>query len=191
VSDEYRLEKLIWTEEDLDKINLNHAYVHAYGEVMAQVGSEYTDLLPKPLAGSVAEEYYKANHPTAYWGRQLVFDIDYSLRRSDFKGQPQEPDDYTYWLAPAILVFEYAEIIELYINQGAPILRSLERYTKQPAPEDALPGWMWILKGDFCSIRLNATGLKLYFRKQPVISDDFALRHDERGRAAFHIEMPS
>ncbi len=189
MSDEYKLDKLIWTEDDFERINLDSAYVYAYAEQPAKLPAKYWDLLPKPLRGSEAEAKYKANPPTNYWGRELVFDVDYYFRRSDLTGQPQQPSDYTNWLSPATLVFEQADIIEMYINYGASILRTLKRYQKQPAPEDALPGWMWLLTADFGSLRLNATGIKLYFRKQPVISDSFALGFAERGGWSFSREV--
>ena len=115
---------------------------------------------------------------------EILFDIDYILQWV----APVPPSaHYTFWVAPATLVFENVSgvSIELELQGGEFHVLDLARTDKQPSPNGKMTTWLWTIDGVQGSIRFVATGYKQYLRRKPVQAQGQELTHEQRGGLSF------
>lgn len=119
---------------------------------------------------------------------ELVFDIDYIL---SWEAPIPPKETFSFWVAPATLVFEDAWDVEFHLTSqdGSFDILDLQRSDEQPMPDGKMTHWLWHLQGGFppfCGdVTFRATGYKQYIRRQPFLVDRQALPFDLRGGVSF------
>lgn len=115
---------------------------------------------------------------------ELVFDIDYILKWEE----PAPPDpNFTFWIAPATLVFADAwlERFELEGGEGLLELSDLRREPVQHGTQRLTPAWRWTLDGHNGAVTLLASGFQQFMRRSPTHSKAQVLQAVERGGCSF------
>jgi hypothetical protein len=121
---------------------------------------------------------------------ELLLDIDYILKWVD----PVPPDEhYTFWVAPATLVFEGVQDIRIdldirYIQDIS--LQGVEREGPIASlGNNRISEWMWTLKTNEGIIKFRASGYTQYFRSEPIETDLQGLSLDGRGGLSFETDV--
>ena len=118
---------------------------------------------------------------------ELVIDLDYILRWE----QPAASSAYyTFWVAPATLVFRQVSDVHLRIDaqNGAFSILDLHRRDPMPPPNGAFVAWHWHVDGDLGEARFQATGYTQHCRRQPQRTDRQYLTDAQRGGLSFQRE---
>jgi hypothetical protein len=112
---------------------------------------------------------------------EFVFDIDYIVKWV----KPEPADQYfSFWVAPATLVFRDAQNIVVAIEMGP--LVELEILAITRTPIEGKPGdWRWLIDLTSGEIRFDSTGYSQYIRKLPVFSSSQCLDLEERGDLSY------
>ena len=157
-TEQYKLEKWIWTNRDFDLMGWHDATIYAFA------------LKPEQF--------------------ELLLDIDYILKWVD----PVPPNDYyTFWVAPATLVFEGVHDIRVdldirYIQDIS--LQGIEREGPIASPDNKqISEWMWTLEANEGIIKFRASGYRQYFRSEPIVTNLQGLSLDERGGLSFETRV--
>ncbi|NUR93975.1 MAG: hypothetical protein HOV67_01815, partial [Kribbellaceae bacterium] len=96
------------------------------------------------------------------WQR-VLFDLDYITR-----WVPPEDGTFTFWIAPATLVFDEAWDVTADLAPANDLL-DLDAVHRLAAPDDR-PDPLWHLEGHNFDLRLRAPGYTQYLRAEPVHS---------------------
>ena len=117
---------------------------------------------------------------------RLLLDIDYVCRWNE----PVPPSNsFTYWIAPATLVFETVQAVKIDIEMKGIsdiILWGIRREKPSGPWSNSTEMWQWHLEGnEGGDFRFHASGYKMYIRKKPVFSEHQALTLEERGGISF------
>jgi hypothetical protein len=112
---------------------------------------------------------------------QLLLDLDFIC-------EWLAPDHglFSYYVAPATLVFPYAQEIEVSLT-SADLMSIFSIEKRNPTPRGNTVIWEWIINGPHGQISLQSRGCVLYFRREPVLTDSQVLLLSERGGIAFDI----
>jgi hypothetical protein len=148
------LGKAVWTEADFPVMGWHDCRVHAIS-----VAEYEDDTLP----------------PT-----RLLLDLDYIVRWVDPAPRKKH---FTFWIAPATLVFEQVWDItgELGPLHGGLEIADLHRL----APPDDKPYSAWHVEGHEFDLRFRAGGYRQYVRTPPRHVDRQVLTMAERGGLSF------
>jgi hypothetical protein len=130
-------------------------------------------------------------HALAFLPKQfeLCLDIDYIVRWVN----PIPPaNHYTFWIAPATLVFENVWDLKMTLDTQLPefSLYSIERTDELPSPDGESRNWLWTLDGVEGNISFRASGYKQFFRRPPLHVQGQVLALDERGGISFDRVTP-
>jgi hypothetical protein len=115
---------------------------------------------------------------------ELCLDIDYILAWI----APAAPaTHYTFWVAPATLVFENIWELTVAIDAAVPgfTLYDVVRADRQRAPNGAFDTWRWTLDGVGGRITFQASGFTQYVRRPPIRSSEQVLTHEQRHGLSF------
>jgi hypothetical protein len=147
------LSKATWTDDDYDSMGWHDCTIHALR-----------------LAG-----YQDEQNP-----RRLVFDLDYIVRWVE---PARHGGRYTFWIAPATLVFEWPIEIrgEFALRDGDLELADLHRLD---SPDD-LPEPVWRLEGHDFDFYVRASGYRQFLRTPPQHVSHPSLAEPERGGVSF------
>lgn len=142
------LSKAVWSDRDFDVMGWHDSTIYSLGVV------EYDeDTLP----------------PT-----RLLFDLDYIVRWLE----PVRPArHFTFWVAPATLVFEKAWNLSGTVAGDDLEVADLHR---PPSPDDVADP-LWHLEGHQFDLRFRAPGYVQYFRRAPQHVDGQKLTLAQRG----------
>lgn len=114
---------------------------------------------------------------------QLLLDLDFIC-------EWLEPHHglFTFYIAPATLVFPYAQEIEVSLTSaGLMSIFGIEKRNPIPTPRGNIWIWEWTIDGPHGQISLQSRGYVLYFRREPVLTQSQLLTLSERGGIAFDI----
>jgi hypothetical protein len=102
---------------------------------------------------------------------ELLFDVDYICQWL----LPKNSNHYSFWVAPATLVFENVHDICLDVESGTHL--SIDRLTRteqgRPRNSDAIGkeiDWRWTLQLQSGEIAFRSTGYTQYFRREPILT---------------------
>lgn len=152
--EESGLSRVTWTDADYLDMGWHDCRVHA-----VSVGGYEDDTLPPA---------------------RLLLDLDYIVRWV----QPTGPDGrFTFWIAPATLVFEQAWQIDGSIGPLHDILEIADIH-RLDAP-DGDPEPLWHIEGQNFDLRLRAAGFTQYLRLPPRHVPRQLLTVGERGGPGF------
>jgi hypothetical protein len=146
--------KATWTDADFDVMGWHDCRVHA-----VSLGVREDDGFP--------------------WQRVLI-DLDYLVRWVDPAFGRQH---FTFWIAPATLVFDEAWAVSGDLDPGNDLLEIADLHRLDP-PDDK-PDPLWHIEGQNFDLRLRAPGYTQYLRTAPVHSKHQYLTHRERGAPSF------
>ena len=113
-----------------------------------------------------------------------LLDLDYILRWED--PDPQQ-GFFTFWVAPATLVFYQVHNLEVHIgpSQGDMTILDLTRTDEQLTANGEMIDWRWQTFGVGGHFSLRATGYTQYFRRPPLHTRVQRLSLAERGGLSF------
>ena len=121
---------------------------------------------------------------------ELALDIDYIVQWVD--PTPGE-DHYSFWVAPATLVFENACEAQIELEpMGGVSMQSLERRDERPMRpgfEGPSTTWEWVVDCNEGAITLRATGFRQIFRQAPILIQRQTLLPAERGEISI-VQVP-
>ncbi len=118
-------------------------------------------------------------------GVQLLFDIDFIC---EWIGPEEKHSVFSFYIAPATLVFPYASEIRVSLFDGTPMsIFSIDKENPRPTPYGNDTVWDWTIDGPHGQIRLRSTGFVLYFRCEPLLTQSQLLTLRERGGIAFDV----
>ncbi len=142
---------------------------------------EWTDADYEQMGWHDAHVHAFAASPETY---EFLLDIDYIVR---WEGPDPAEGYYTFWVAPATLVFHNASAIEVHIgpSQGDMQILDLERTDEQLTPNGTMTYWQWSSFGVAGHFSLRATGYTQYIRQPPVRTATQYLSGEERGGLSF------
>ncbi|WP_410604270.1 hypothetical protein [Amycolatopsis sp. lyj-90] len=152
------LSKATWTDADFPVMGWHDCRIHAVGV------TEYEDDTVPPT--------------------RLLLDLDYIVRWVD----PVAPEKhFTFWIAPATLVFEKAWDIT---GQFGPLhdLLEIDDVHRLASPDDQ-PEPLWHIEGQNFDVRLRAHGYRQYLRMPPKAVSRQALTLAQRNGIGF-AEQP-
>ncbi|MFF1820854.1 hypothetical protein ACFVWG_26345 [Kribbella sp. NPDC058245] len=115
---------------------------------------------------------------------RLLLDLDYIVKWVD----PAKPSRYfSFWIAPATLVFEAAWHVEgdLAPNGNLLEIADLHRLDSPDGP----PAALWHIEGQNFDLRVRSAGYTQYFRKEPQHVSGQVLTMAQRGGLSF-AEVP-
>ena len=148
------LTKSTWTDADFEVMGWHDAHVHA-----VSVGVREDDRFP--------------------WQRVLI-DLDYIVRWVD----PVFPRrTFTFWVAPATLVFDEAWDITGELEPLNDLLEIADLHRLEPPDDRQDP--LWHIEGHNFDLRLRAPGFTQYFRTRPVHNKSQYLTPSARGGLSF------
>jgi hypothetical protein len=148
------LEKATWTDADFETMGWHDCHVHA-----VSIGVREDDTFP--------------------WQRVLL-DLDYIVQWVD----PKFPRrSFTFWVAPATLVFDEAWDITGGLEPLNDLLEIAGLHRLDP-PDDR-PDPLWHVEGHNFDLRLRAPGFTQYIRTPPIHSKAQYLTQPERGGLNF------
>ncbi len=151
------LPKATWTDADFPDMGWHDCRIHAFS-----VGGYEDDTMPPA---------------------RLLLDLDYIVRWVD--PEPREKH-FTFWIAPATLVFEQAWNIT---GELGPIHESLEiADLHRLAPPGSGPEPAWHIEGQNFDLRLRARGFRQYLRRPPQHVAQQILTPAQRGGIGFAEE---
>jgi hypothetical protein len=157
------LVKYMWTEADFTEMGWSDCIIHAIS-VGGHDGEQDDDRIPN--------------------GR-LLLDLDYIVRW--VKPVPPSPH-YSYWIAPATLVFENAWDMDGGIAPSDDGLMEVYELERLPSPDDR-PHPVWDFHGWNFGLSVRATGYTQYIRQQPQHTTTSPLTMAQRGGLSF-AEVP-
>jgi hypothetical protein len=119
---------------------------------------------------------------------ELCLDIDYILKWVD-PVPPTKP--FTFWVAPATLVFENVMDFKLEMDTISPTfdILSLKRSDETLSPNGRLRLWRWEIDGVGGNIGFQSSGYTQYFRRRPLHIASQVLTYDERGGLTFDRKL--
>jgi hypothetical protein len=120
---------------------------------------------------------------------ELCFDLDYIVRWVD----PVPPENhYTFWVAPATLVFENVWEFKMAMDTPTPAfdIFDIERSDEKPMLDRSGYIWSWTIDGVEGSISFRASGYTQYVRRSPLHISGQVLDWDERGGLSFDRTTP-
>ncbi|WDZ82851.1 hypothetical protein [Micromonospora cathayae] len=151
------LSKATWNEADHPVMGWHDCRIHA-----VSVGEYDDDTLPPA---------------------RLLLDLDYIVRWVD----PVRPaTHFTFWIAPATLVFERAWQITGTIGPAHDLLEIADLHRLDP-PDDH-PEPLWHIEGQNFDLRLRASGYRQHLRRPPRHVPRQLLTMAERGGLSFAEE---
>ncbi|MEU0537576.1 hypothetical protein [Amycolatopsis tolypomycina] len=147
------LSKAVWTDADFPQMGWHDSHIHAAALV------ETEDDLPPD---------------------RLVLDLDYIVRWVE---PARREKHFTFWIAPATLVFDEAWDItgEIGPLHGGLELSDLHRLD----PPDDKPYPAWHLEGHEFDLKFRARGFRQYFRRPPQHVGRQVLTMAQRGGLSF------
>jgi hypothetical protein len=148
------LSKATWSDEDFSVMGWHDCRVHAIS-----VGEYDDDTLPPA---------------------RLLMDLDYIVRWVD----PVRPaSHFTFWVAPATLVFERAWDITGEFGPLHELLEIADLHRLEPPDNSPEPSWH--IEGQSFDIRLRADGYRQYLRRPPRHIPQQILTTAQRGGISF------
>ena len=118
--------------------------------------------------------------PPSATGWSVALDIDYILEWVD----PTEPGgNFSFWVAPATLVFPYANDVILNVEMEAYQELEIDAMTRRQGSEGT-HDIRWSIAGSF-NLDLSASSYQQYIRATPVHIDLQALSPEQRGGVSF------
>jgi hypothetical protein len=115
----------------------------------------------------------------------IHLDIDYIFEWV----HPSEPGGaFTFWVAPATLVFPMAWDVIVRIEMLSSVLRlEITDIVRTPyAVPSGAPGFFtWTVDGDNFAVEMKADGYRQYIRRRPILTDAQSLTPVQRGGASF------
>lgn len=116
---------------------------------------------------------------------QLLFDIDFICEWIEPR---EEHGAFSFYIAPATLVFPDAQEIQVSLHAVAPMsIFSIHKENPTPTPRGDYSVWGWTIDGPHGQMRLRSMGFVLYFRREPLRTRSQLLTPQERGGIAFDI----
>jgi hypothetical protein len=148
------LTKATWTDADFGEMGWHDCRIHAIS-----IG-----------------EYDDGTLPPA----RLLLDLDYILRWVDPAGGQKH---FTFWIAPATLVFEEAWGIKGDLGPLHELLEIADLHRLDP-PDD-VPDPLWRIEGQNFDLQVRSAGYTQYLRRLPQHVHRQMLTSAERGGASF------
>lgn len=179
--------KLITSKIECFKIARSRELIDVYAWTMAMDTAdalltkwEWTDADFERMGWHDGQVHAFAAVPEAY---EFLLDIDYIVRW-------EKPDPaqgyYTFWVAPATLIFHHAYAVEVHVgpSQGDMTILELARTDEQLTPNGNAIDWHWSAFGVGGHFQLRATSYTQYIRRRPRLGGR-SLSLDERGGISF------
>lgn len=110
----------------------------------------------------------------------LLVDLDYIIQ---WVPPPSEGHAFSYWIAPATLIFENALRVEAEVTEYSAFRLDLDRIERSE-PDPVGHRW-WTLDGHHFAVRLLSPGYTQVLRHKPIASKQLNLATEVRGGISF------
>lgn len=116
---------------------------------------------------------------------QLLLDIDFIC---EWIMPETRGDLFSFYIAPATLVFPYAEKVHISLEWTAPMsIFDIHGQNSIPTPQGQEFISEWSIAGPHGHLDLRSSGYVLYFRREPLLTQQQYLTLQQRGGISFEI----